>query len=117
MRRTAAAVVGLGLALVVATPALADTDDTCSSTGICFYENPANLPITGFSQDIVRGVCRSVPDNQTTYIDNNTKFGWWVFLSTDCLGTRAYVYPHTEGPMAGTWYRSIGSTYRTSSLT
>lgn len=86
---------------------------TCSSTGICFYANPDNLPLTGFSQSIARGVCRSVPDNHTAYIENNTTVRWWVFQTTDCTGIRAPVYPRTSGYMAGMWYLTIGSTYRT----
>jgi hypothetical protein len=90
---------------------------TCSSTGICFYANPNNLPLTGFSQSSARGVCRSVPPDHTAYIENNTIMRWYVYQTRDCTGIRAPVYPGTSDWMSGMWYLTIKSTIRTSSLT
>ncbi len=88
---------------------------TCSSSGICFYHNSADLPIAGYNyQTAPLNVCKPVPDNQTRYVDNNTGSQWYVWTGTNCTGTRGTIYAHTEGPMAGVYYDSIGSTKRIS---
>jgi hypothetical protein len=101
----------VGLVAISASPAAAVS--TCSSSGICFYASPTALPIAGYNYQTPALVCQPVPDNQTTYIDNNTQYRWYVWTGTNCTGTRGPIYPHSEGSMTGAFYRTIGSTWRT----
>lgn len=105
----------VGGSVVVKNPP-AEAIETCSSTGVCFYVEPQDLPLTGFSQSIPRGVCHNVPADQTHYVDNNTDVRWYVFRTSDCTGDRGPLYPNRQGFMSGVWDRSIRSTYRTSAL-
>lgn len=102
------------VAVATATPARAVA--SCSSTAICGYDNPNNLPLWGLSETITRNVCHAVTANRTRYIDNNTPVQWRVFTGAGCTGTVGVIYSHTEGWMGGVYYDNIESIYRTSTL-
>lgn len=109
---TLLATVGIGLA--TATPAEAVA--SCSSTAICGYDNPNNLPLWGFSETITRNVCHAVTPNRTRYIDNNTPVQWRVYTGPGCTGVVGIIYANSEGWMGGVYDNNIESLYRTSSL-
>jgi hypothetical protein len=98
--------------LAIAAPAQATTP--CVN-GICFATTNDGLPFMGYPASTPRNTCKSVVDDQTTWINNTSGYRWLVFTSTNCTGPAGTIYPHSEGAMSGIWYRSIGSTYRTSS--
>lgn len=111
-RFLAALLASATIALAAATPAHAALP-ICASNAICFAEG--GISFQSYTGDIARNSCRSVQDNRTEYIDNETAVQWRVFTTTNCTGTVGVVYAHSSGTMSGIWWRSIGSTYRTSS--
>lgn len=117
MRKIVSLLVALTATLGLAacpTPALATT--SCSSTGICGFTDPNNLPLWGFSETITRNVCHATTANNTRYVDNNTPVLWKVFTGPGCTGIVGTIYSNTEGWMSGSYYDNIESIYRTSTL-
>jgi hypothetical protein len=102
----------IGAPLAIAAPAQATTP--CNN-GICFATGNGSPAFMGYPASTPRNTCKAVVDDQTAWINNTSGYRWEVFTSTNCTGTAGPIYPHTEGAMTGVWYRSIGSTYRTSS--
>lgn len=94
----------------LAAPARASLPVVCANGSICFVEG--GLSFQAYSVNIPRNTCRGVSDNRTEAVDNETGADWLVWTSTNCTGTAGRIFAHTNGPMAGQWYRSIGSTER-----
>jgi len=120
-RALAALLLTLAVMVGVQAPAQAATTATVSaaaltpcSNSICFATVHDGFAFMSYPASTPRNTCKSVVDGQTTWINNATYYRWYVFDSGNCTGTHGIIYPRTEAAMTGPWYRTIGSTYRTS---